>query len=119
MSILEKLKEKTKQTYMSEEQQVTLSMFCDEYWNEVNGDYDVACSKVNIVDVLQHYVDTGGSIAGGYIHCVPNIINFVETHYDFYKGIHTQLKEKGLYKMDILEFLLTQYREFIFQTQHD
>jgi predicted small secreted protein len=119
MSILEKLKEKTKQTYMSEEQQVTLSMFCDEYWNEVNGDYDVACSKVNIVDVLQYYVNTGGSIAGGYIHCVPNIINFVETHYDFYKGIHTQLKEKGLYKMDILEFLLTQYREFIFQTQHD
>ena len=104
MTHLEKLKEKLNQTYMSEEQQVTLSMFCDEHWNEINGDYDVACTQDNIINVLQHYVDTGGSIANGYIYCVPNIIKFVETHYNFYLDIHKQLKSKGLYKMDILEF---------------
>ncbi len=109
------LSERLKQTYMDEEQQATLSIFCDQVWNEVNGDYDTACTQSNIINVLQHYVDTGGSIAGGYIHCVPNIIQFIEINYDFYKPIHTQLKEKGLYRMDILEFLLTQYREFIFQ----
>ncbi len=72
------LSERLKETYMDEEQQATLSIFCDQVWNEVNGDYDTACTQKNIINVLQHYVDTGGSIAGGYIHCVPNIIQFIE-----------------------------------------
>ncbi len=53
------LSERLKQTYMDEEQQATLSIFCDQVWNEVNGDYDTACTQSNIINVLQHYVDTG------------------------------------------------------------
>ncbi len=87
------LSERLKQTYMDEEQQATLSIFCDQVWNEVNGDYDTACTQSNIINVLQHYVDTGGSIAGGYIHCVPNIIRFIETNYDFYKPIQLSRAE--------------------------
>jgi hypothetical protein len=118
MTKLEELSERLKNTYMDEEQQVTLSMFCDENWNEVNSD-DIINTEDNIINILQHYVDTGGSVAGGYIHCVPNIIKFVENHYNFFLAVHIQLKSKGLYKMDLLEFLLTQYREYIFQTSND
>ena len=119
MTNLEKLSERLKNTYMDEEQQATLSIFCDEHWNEVNEFPFVEVNKQNVIDILQDYVDTGGSIAGDYIYCVPNIITFVKTHYDFLKGVHKQLKEQGLYKMDLLEFILTQYREYIFQTSND
>jgi hypothetical protein len=119
MSKLQELTDKLKQTYMNEEQQIELSNFCSNRWNEVNDKPCDKCDKEVIINILQHYVDTGGDVAGGYIHCVPNIIKFVNDRFNLLQSFHTQLKSVGLYKMDLLEFLLTQYREYIFQTQND
>ena len=102
---------------MDEEQQATLSIWCDTYYDVLLGE-KWNPTKENIKILLQEYVDTGGDIAGGYIKCVPNIIKFVDAHYDHLKPFYDHLKTTGLYKMDILEWMLTQYRQYIFQTSN-
>lgn len=120
MSKLQELTDKLKQTYMNEEQQIELSNFCSNRWEEANIHHPYTeVNETSIINILQHYIDTGGDVAGGYIYCVPNIINFINQHYKTLQPFHTQLKREGLYRMDLLEFILTQYREYIFQTQND
>lgn len=100
--------------YMSEKQQVSLSIWCDKHANDNH--YVFETTKQNYMDLLQEYVDTGGDEAGEYIKAVPNLIGFIDQQYDFLKETHAKLKERGLYRMDLLEFCFTTYREFIFQT---
>jgi hypothetical protein len=99
----------------TEEQQATLSIYCDMKWDDNVEFPDISVNKHNIISVLTDYVNTGGDIAGGYIECVPSIINFIEVHYDNLYPFYMDLKRKGIYKQDMLEFLFKTYREFINQ----
>ena len=103
--------------YMDEEQKATLSIWCDVHYGDLFGDvWDP--TKERLKELLQEYVDTGGDEAGGYIKCTPNIIKFIDVHYDHLKPFYDHLKTAGLYRMDVLEWMLTQYREYIFQTSN-
>jgi hypothetical protein len=99
--------------FKHEDGNVFLLDYLTDTFSDIGNDRKDITNLAIINQLFQEYFDTGGNEAGEFVEAAPNLLKFINLHYDFLKEQYYYKVEHKLFVGGFYWFLITEYQQYV------